>query len=103
MAIFLTGPIENRSVSGNRPTQEVIIKLVNTDLVNLSRVLLQGYYLNGNRTLYVLEQVVLAPNEVLTKNILQTLMHLSLFLLQVVLGRKILRYLFGEEAYLENY
>ncbi len=68
MALLSTGPIENSPASGVRPTQEVIIKLVNTDPINNSIVLLQGYYLNGSRTLYVLEKVMLAPNEVLTRN-----------------------------------
>ncbi|KAA9013588.1 DUF4183 domain-containing protein [Niallia endozanthoxylica] len=68
MAILSTGPIENRPVGGSRPTQQVSIKMINSDLANPSTVLIQGYYLNGNRTLYVLEVVSLTPNEVATRN-----------------------------------
>jgi YVTN family beta-propeller protein len=68
MAILSTGPIENRPVGGVRPTQQVTIKFVNRDSTNSSTVLVQGYYLNGTRTLYVLEVVSLIPNEVATRN-----------------------------------
>ena len=68
MGLFSTGPIENNPVSGVRPTQQVTIKMVNRDSVNTSTVLIQGYFLNGTRTLYVLEQVSLSPNAVVTRD-----------------------------------
>jgi hypothetical protein len=68
MAVLSTGPIENSPVSGVRLIQQVTVKLVNRDLVNSSTILIQGYFLNGVRTLYVLEEIFLAPNAVTTKN-----------------------------------
>jgi hypothetical protein len=68
MAIITTGPIENSPVSGVRPTQQVTIKLVNRDQVNSSTVLIQGYYLLETRALYVLEEVLLSPNVVETRD-----------------------------------
>ncbi|MEX6701643.1 hypothetical protein ABS315_18765 [Peribacillus frigoritolerans] len=68
MAVISTGPIENSPVNGVRPTQQVTIKMVNRDSVNSATVLIQGYFLNGSRTLYVLEEVLLTPNEVATRN-----------------------------------
>ncbi|MFK4301734.1 MULTISPECIES: hypothetical protein [unclassified Paenibacillus] len=68
MAVLSTGPIENSPVSGARPIQQVTVKIINQDLVNSSTILIQGYFLNSLRTLYVLEEVVLAPNAVTTKN-----------------------------------
>ena len=68
MATLLTGPIENRPAGGIRPTQQVTVNFVNQDSVDSSTVLVQGYYLNGIRTLYVLEEVFLTPNEVATRN-----------------------------------
>ncbi|KAA8745409.1 hypothetical protein [Paenibacillus sp. UASWS1643] len=68
MAILSTGPIENRPVGGVRPTQQVTVNFVNRDSANSSSVLVQGYFLNGTRTLYVLEVVSLTPNEVETRN-----------------------------------
>ncbi|MDO7485099.1 hypothetical protein ACIQYG_06325 [Peribacillus sp. NPDC096622] len=68
MAVLSTGPIENSPVNDVRPTQQVTIKMVNRDSVNSATVLIQGYYLNDSRTLYVLEVVLLAPNEVATRN-----------------------------------
>jgi YVTN family beta-propeller protein len=68
MAILSTGPIENRPAGGIRPTQQVTVKMTNSDSANSSTVLVQGYHLNGTRTLYVLEVVSLTPNEVATRN-----------------------------------
>ncbi|ALP34800.1 hypothetical protein ASL14_00030 [Paenibacillus sp. IHB B 3084] len=68
MAVLSTGPIENSPVSGARPIQQVTVKLINRDLVNSSIILIQGYFLNGLRTLYALEQIALAPNAVATRN-----------------------------------
>ena len=68
MAILATGPIENNPVSGVRPTQQVTIKIDNRDPGNNATVLIQGYHLNGTRTLYVLELFTVVPNQVVTKN-----------------------------------
>ncbi|XXM70739.1 hypothetical protein ACQ0QQ_13560 [Lysinibacillus sphaericus] len=68
MTIFSTGPITNRSGNNNRPSRQVTIHLVNKDAGNTASVLIQGYYLNGSRTLYVLERVFLSPNEVVSKD-----------------------------------
>lgn len=68
MAVLSTGPIENSPVSGIRPIQQVTVKIINRDLVNSSIILIQGYFLNGLRTLNALEQIALAPNAVITRN-----------------------------------
>ncbi|MEK4526979.1 hypothetical protein NST38_16340 [Paenibacillus sp. FSL H8-0104] len=68
MAILSTGPIENNPVSGVRPTQQLTIKMDNRDLINSADVLIQGYYLDGARNLYVNELINVNPNEVITKN-----------------------------------
>ncbi|RIW28056.1 hypothetical protein D3H55_22290 [Bacillus salacetis] len=68
MAVLSSGPIENNPVNGVRPTQQLLIKLINTSSTDASSVLIQGYFLNGTRTLYVLELVNLAPNQVATRN-----------------------------------
>ncbi|ETT36252.1 hypothetical protein CXK86_13025 [Paenibacillus sp. BGI2013] len=66
--ILSTGPIENNPVNSVRPTQQLTIKIDNRNLVDGSNILIQGYYLNGTRTLYVLELISINPNQVLTKN-----------------------------------
>ncbi|MDQ0656161.1 collagen-like protein [Paenibacillus sp. W2I17] len=68
MAILSTGPIENNPVSGVRPTQQLTIKMDNRDLINSADILIQGYYLDGARMLYVHELINVNPNEVITKN-----------------------------------
>ncbi|WP_407271088.1 hypothetical protein [Radiobacillus sp. PE A8.2] len=68
MALLITGPIENNPVNGIRPTQQVTVKIDNRDTVDYSSILIQGYYLNGSRTLYVSELFVVAPNQVVSKN-----------------------------------
>ncbi|WP_394224078.1 hypothetical protein [Priestia aryabhattai] len=68
MGILSTGPIENNSIEGIRPTQRITIKIINRDPTNSSDVLIQGYFLNGFRTLYVLELFTLGPNEIITKD-----------------------------------
>ncbi|MEK5493972.1 hypothetical protein MKZ24_25070 [Paenibacillus sp. FSL R7-0297] len=68
MAVLSTGPIENSPVSGVRQIQQVTVKIVNRDSVNSSTILIQGYFLNGLRTLYVLEEISLTPNVVITRN-----------------------------------
>lgn len=68
MAVLSTGPIANDPVSGVRTIKTVIIKIVNRDSINFSSVHIQGYKLNSLRTLYVLEEISIAPNEVITRN-----------------------------------
>ncbi|KQU19322.1 hypothetical protein ASG61_27015 [Bacillus sp. Leaf75] len=68
MGVLSTGPIENNSIDGIRPTQRVTIKIINRDPSNSSDVLIQGYFLNGFRTLYVLELFTLGPSEISTKD-----------------------------------
>ncbi|WP_025716714.1 hypothetical protein [Paenibacillus sp. 1-18] len=68
MAVLSTGPIENSPVSGIRPIQQVTVKIVNQDAADSSTILIQGYFLNDVRTLYVIEELSLAPNIVITKN-----------------------------------
>jgi BclB C-terminal domain-containing protein len=63
-----TGPIENNLVSGERPTQLVTIKLVNQSDVTTSTVQIEGYYMNGTRTLYVSELHTVGPNEAQTND-----------------------------------
>ncbi|MFP7447040.1 collagen-like triple helix repeat-containing protein, partial [Bacillus infantis] len=67
MAVLSTGPIANPSVAGARLTRTVLIKLDNRDNANSSTVLIQGYSLNGSRIAYIREQVILAPNQVVTR------------------------------------
>ncbi|WP_339299814.1 hypothetical protein MKY92_06665 [Paenibacillus sp. FSL R5-0623] len=67
MAVLSTGPIENNLSGGSRPTQQVTILIVNTDSVNSSNVLIEGYFLNGTRTLYVLQSVNLTPGQVFSQ------------------------------------
>ncbi|WP_026559207.1 hypothetical protein [Bacillus sp. J37] len=69
MAVFSTGPVLNNPVNGVRQTQQVTIKMENNDSVNSAAVLIYGYHqLNNTKTLYVLEQLSLAPKEVITRN-----------------------------------
>ncbi|TKH37083.1 collagen-like triple helix repeat-containing protein, partial [Paenibacillus polymyxa] len=68
MAVLSTGPIANDPVLGVRPTQLVTVKIDNRDSVNSSTVLIEGFILNGSRTLYVQQLVAVGPNVVLTRN-----------------------------------
>ncbi|CAM4518554.1 hypothetical protein [Paenibacillus typhae] len=68
MALLSTGPIENTPVSGVRPTQQLTVKFDNRDATIFSTILVEGYVLNGTRTLYAQDEFVLAPNQVITKN-----------------------------------
>lgn len=68
MAVISSGPIENNPVNGSRPTTQVLVKIINTSAVSAATVMIQGYFLNGSRTLYVLEQVNVGANQVLTRN-----------------------------------
>ncbi len=67
MSILSTGPIENNPVSGIRPSTQVTVKIDNKSSVNSSTVTIQGFALDGSRTLYVLELFSVAPNQVVTK------------------------------------
>ncbi|WP_413408607.1 hypothetical protein [Paenibacillus amylolyticus] len=68
MAILSTGPIENNPVSGVRPTQQLTINIDNRNLVTNAIVLIQGYYLNGTRTEYILELISVNPNQAIKKD-----------------------------------
>ncbi|OMD77164.1 exosporium glycoprotein BclB-related protein [Paenibacillus odorifer] len=68
MSQLSTGPIENNLVGGVRPTQLVTLKIVNQSDDTPSTVQVEGYYMNGTRTLYVSELVNVAPNQVITND-----------------------------------
>ncbi|WP_145411290.1 exosporium glycoprotein BclB-related protein [Paenibacillus xylanexedens] len=69
MSFLSTGPIENNSVSGVRPTQSVTIRIDNRSNSATSTIQLQGYYMtDGSRVLYVSESFDIAPNQVITNN-----------------------------------
>lgn len=68
MALFSTGPMDNGPIMGIRQTQIVTVKVVNRDSLNPYNLVIQGFYLNGSRTMYVNEMVSLAPNQVLTRD-----------------------------------
>ncbi|MEK4107396.1 exosporium glycoprotein BclB-related protein [Paenibacillus sp. FSL R10-2791] len=68
MSQLSTGPIENNLVGGVRPTQVVTLKIVNQSDDTPSTVQVEGYYMNGTRTLYVSELVNVAPNQVITND-----------------------------------
>lgn len=68
MVLFSTGPIDNGPILGVRQTQIVTVKVVNRDSLNPYNLVIQGFLLNGSRTMYVDEMVNLAPNQVLTRN-----------------------------------
>jgi len=68
MAVFSTGPMDNGPILGIRQTQIVTAKVVNRDSLNSYNLVIQGFYLNGSRTMYVNEMVSLAPNQVLTRD-----------------------------------
>ncbi len=68
MAVISTGPIENPAVGGVRQVTQITVIADNRSSVSASSVLIQGYILNGTRTLYVSEVVNLAANQVVTRN-----------------------------------
>ncbi|HBS45023.1 MAG TPA: hypothetical protein DEA91_12180 [Paenibacillus sp.] len=68
MALFSTGPIDNGPILGVRQTQIVTVKAVNRDSLNSYNLVIQGFSLNGSRTMYVNEMESLAPNQVITMN-----------------------------------
>ncbi|WP_212029770.1 hypothetical protein [Metabacillus lacus] len=67
MAVFKTGPIDNNTTDGNRPTQSVTAVIINTSQTNAASILIQGYFLNGNRTQYVSELFRIEPNQVINR------------------------------------
>jgi hypothetical protein len=67
MAVLSNRPIENKAVGGMRSTQQITVLIDNRDSVNSGILLIQGYILNGTRTLYVLELFPVVPNQVVTK------------------------------------
>lgn len=68
MTILSTGPIDNSSVSGVRPTQQVTINVDNRDSVDSATLLIQGYELNDTRTLYAIDLLEILPNQEVTRN-----------------------------------
>lgn len=66
MSFLSTGPIENNAVGGLRPTQQVTVKIDNRSDTMSSLVTVEGYYLDGTRTLYVSETLNVLPNQVVT-------------------------------------
>ncbi|TYS62172.1 collagen-like protein [Bacillus infantis] len=68
MRILSTGPIENNLVNSIRATQKLTIRFVNRNTVNPATVVVQGYRLDGARSIYVLELFSLSPNQVITKD-----------------------------------
>lgn len=66
MSFLSTGPIENNATGGLRPTQQVTVKIDNRSNTMSSMVTVEGYYLDGVRTLYVSETLNVLPNQVLT-------------------------------------
>ena len=69
MSFLSTGPIENNSVSGVRPTQSVTIRIDNRSDAVTSTIQIQGYYMtDGSRVLYVSESFDIVPNQVITNN-----------------------------------
>ncbi|MFD2700475.1 hypothetical protein ACFSVM_08325, partial [Paenibacillus shunpengii] len=67
MANYSTGPIENNAVNGVRLTQQVTISIENRDTINSGTVTVQGYVLDGARTLYVLDSLSIGPNGVINR------------------------------------
>ncbi|MEC0108533.1 exosporium glycoprotein BclB-related protein [Paenibacillus taichungensis] len=69
MSFLSTGPLENNSVSGVRPTQSVTVRMDNRSDVTASTIQIQGYYMSGGlRILYVSESFDIAPNQVITNS-----------------------------------
>lgn len=79
MAILSTGPIENNIASntGTRPTQRVTLKIDGRNITGFFDILILGYTLNGIRTLYVQEEISVAPPKWLPKFTMRTWMLLN--------------------------
>ncbi|MEC0124435.1 exosporium glycoprotein BclB-related protein [Paenibacillus pabuli] len=69
MSFLSTGPIENNSINGVRPTQSVTVRMDNRSDVTGSTIQIQGYYMSGGlRVLYVSESFEISPNQVITNS-----------------------------------
>lgn len=67
MAELTTGLIENTPVAGIRPTSTFTVKVTNDDSV-AANIEIFGFFVTGiTKTLYVLELLILAPGEVVTR------------------------------------
>ncbi|SDW96493.1 hypothetical protein [Paenibacillus sp. CF384] len=67
MPFLSTGPVANHAVGAIDRVQQLVVRMVNRDLINMSTVLVEGFYLNGDRTMYVYELVSLLPNQTFMK------------------------------------
>ncbi|RIW30726.1 hypothetical protein D3H55_16490 [Bacillus salacetis] len=67
MSILSTGPIANNPSNGQRLTTQVTVKIDNRSSSDTATILIQGYYLDGSRVLYVLETQNVLPNAVITR------------------------------------
>ncbi|MFC7372934.1 hypothetical protein ACFQPF_14860 [Fictibacillus iocasae] len=66
MAVFSTGPIENKEADGLRETVRVVVRIVNqSSFYAAARV--DGYVLKGTRELYAVESFSIGPQESITK------------------------------------
>ncbi|WP_339797759.1 hypothetical protein MKY19_22430 [Paenibacillus sp. FSL R5-0744] len=68
MVILSTGPISNNLIGGVRPSSFVTIKIDNRNEADYSTILIEGFYLNGTRTIYVQELMLVLTNTVITRN-----------------------------------
>ncbi|MBP3965017.1 hypothetical protein [Paenibacillus lignilyticus] len=67
MPFLSTGPVANHAVGAIDRVQQLAVRMVNRDSLSMSTVLVQGFYLNGGRTMYVNELVSLLPNQTFSK------------------------------------
>lgn len=69
MPTLTTGPIDNRidPFRGQRPSQEVAIRVNNRNAASVSTVRVIGYYLTGLKQTYVLELINIEPGSVVTR------------------------------------
>lgn len=67
MARLLTGPIVNTPVLGIRPTQTIVVKIVNSSL-SIASILIEGYAIDsGTVSMYVSEMFTVTPLAVVTR------------------------------------
>ncbi|KAA9000369.1 spore surface glycoprotein BclB [Paenibacillus spiritus] len=69
MALYSTGPIENgaNALTGLRPTQQVTVRMDNSDGLETLTTHVRGYYITGVRVLYVDELVAAPPGGSVTR------------------------------------
>lgn len=68
MASLTTGLIENTGVSGLRPCSTIMVRVLNTDLINAT-IRISGYYWVGTtKKEYVLDLLTVTPGEVSNNN-----------------------------------